>query len=108
MAIFEMRSYETNPGKMPNLNARFRNHTMGFFAKYGIKVIGFWEAAVGTTNVLHYILQFDSLAHREKVWAEFQADPDWHRVRAESEKDGPILRRVRNEIWTATDYSPLK
>jgi hypothetical protein len=36
------------------------------------------------------------------------ADPDWHRVRAESEKDGPIVARVRNELWRPTPYSPMQ
>jgi hypothetical protein len=106
--IYEMRSYEVNPGKLPALNARFRDHTLGFFEKHGIKVIGFWEAIIGTSNVLHYIVAFESLAHRENAWSAFQADPGWQRVRAETERDGPINRRVRNEIWQPTDYSPLK
>lgn len=106
--IYELRSYEVVPGRMPNLNDRFQNHTLGFFAKHGIKVVGFWEAIIGTTNVLHYVLAFEDLAHREKVWAAFQADEGWHKVRAESEKDGPIVARVRNEIWKPSTYSPMQ
>jgi len=106
--IYELRSYEVVPGRMPAMHARFRDHTLGFFWKHGIGVVGFWEALVGTTNVLHYILQFESLAHRERVWNAFMADPDWQRVRAESEKDGPIVARVRNELWRATPYSPMQ
>jgi hypothetical protein len=106
--IYELRSYEVVPGRMPAMHARFQNHTLGFFRKHGIGVVGFWEAIVGTTNVLHYVLQFDDLAHREKAWNAFMADPDWHRVRAESEKDGPIVARVRNELWRPTPYSPMQ
>ena len=106
--IYELRSYEVVPGRMPAMHARFQNHTLGFFRKHGIGVVGFWEAIVGTTNILHYVLQFNDLAHREKVWNAFMADPDWHRVRAESEKDGPIVARVRNELWRPTPYSPMQ
>ena len=106
--IYELRSYEVVPGRMPAMHARFQNHTLGFFRKHGIGVVGFWEAIVGTTNVLHYVLQFDDLAHREKAWNAFMADPDWHRVRAESEKDGPIVARVRKELWRPTPYSPMQ
>jgi hypothetical protein len=106
--IYELRSYEVVPGRMPALNARFKNHTLGFFEKHGIKVIGFWEAVFGTSNVLHYMLAFEDLAHREKTWAAFQADEGWHKVRAESEQDGPIVARIRNEIWRPTNYSPMQ
>ena len=106
--IYEMRSYEVVPGRMPAMNARFRDHTCGLFEKHGIKVIGFWEALVGTSNVLHYLVAFENLDHREKAWAAFQSDPEWISVRAKSEEDGPIVAHVRNELWRPSDYSPLK
>ena len=105
---YEMRSYEIVPGRMPAMHARFQNHTLGLFKKHGIRVVGFWEAAIGVSNVLHYIVQFDDLAHRERAWAAFGADPDWLRVRAESEKDGPIVARIRSEIWRPAPYSPMQ
>lgn len=106
--IYELRCYEVVPGRMPAMHARFQTHTVGFFAKHGIRVIGFWDAVVGTSNVLNYLLAFDDLAHRERAWAAFMADPDWQRVRQESERDGPIVARVRNELWRPTPYSPLQ
>ena len=106
--IYEYRVYETTPGKLPALNASFRNTTVKLFEKHGLKAIGFWEALVGTTNELHYILAFEDMAHRERAWAAFQADPEWIAARAEREKDGPLVARVRNTIWRPTDYSPLK
>jgi hypothetical protein len=105
---YEMRTYEVVPGRMPAMHARFQNHTVGLFKKHGIRVVGFWEAAIGVSNVLHYLVQFDDLAHRERAWAAFGADPDWQRVRAESEKDGPIVARIRSEIWRAAPYSPMQ
>ena len=42
--MYELRSYEVVPGRMPALHARFQTHTLGFFAKHGIRVVGFWEA----------------------------------------------------------------
>lgn len=106
--IYELRSYEVVPGRMPAMHARFRDHTLGLFRRHGLRVIGFWDVVVGTSNVLHYLLQFDDLGHRERAWAAFVADPEWQRVRAESEKDGPLVARVRNEIWRATPYSPMQ
>jgi hypothetical protein len=106
--IYELRSYEVVPGRMAAMHARFQNHTLGFFRRHGIEVVGFWEAIIGTSNVLHYVVRFDDLAHRERAWAAFGADPEWHRVRAESERDGPIVARIRNEIWRPAPYSPMQ
>jgi hypothetical protein len=106
--IYELRSYEVVPGRMPAMHARFQNHTIGIFRKHGIEVVGFWDVVIGTSNVLHYILRFDDLGHRERAWATFLTDPDWLRVRAESEKDGPIVARIRTEIWRPTPYSPMQ
>lgn len=106
--IYELRSYHVVPGRMPAMHARFKNHTVALFERHGLRVVGFWEVVVGTSNVLHYLVQFDDLAHRERAWAAFAADPEWQRVRADSEKDGPIVAQIRNEIWRPTPYSPAQ
>ena len=80
----------------------------GFFKKHGIKVVGFWTDDIGTTNRLIYILAYDSLADREKRWGAFASDPEWLKVRAETEKDGPIVARVINTIMRPTPYSPMQ
>ena len=106
--IYELRIYETIPGRLPALNERFADHTVGFFEKHGIQVVGFWTEDIGTSNQLVYMLGFESLADREQKWNAFQADPGWHRVRRESELDGPINARVRNMILRPTSYSPMQ
>ena len=35
-SLYELRIYTTNKGKLPNLNARFRDHTVKLFEKHGI------------------------------------------------------------------------
>ena len=104
--LYESRIYITVPGKLPALNDRFAKHTMGFFKKYGIGMLGFWTDEIGTSNQLTYILQFDSMADRETKWSAFQADPDWHQVRAQTEADGPIVAAVHNTFMRLTPYSP--
>ncbi|MFL2645769.1 MAG: NIPSNAP family protein [Dehalococcoidia bacterium] len=106
--IYELRIYETIPGKLGDLNNRFSTHTVNLFKKHGIHVVGFWTEDIGTSNQLVYMLGFDSLADRETKWSNFQNDADWQRIRAESEIDGPINARVRNMILRPTDYSPMQ
>jgi hypothetical protein len=108
--IYELRTYDAFPGKLPALNKRFAEVTLGFFEKYGLKVIGFWQNNVGenTTNRLIYMLAFEDDAQRASAWAAFLADPDRQKAFAESEKDGLLVERITNQILRPTPYSPLK
>ncbi len=104
--LHEWRIYYAGPGKLPALNNRFANHTIGFFKKHGIGMLGFWTSEIGTSNQLTYILNFESMADREQRWGAFQADPGWQEVRAETEIDGPLVARVNNTFMRLTPYSP--
>ncbi len=107
--IYEYRVYEAAPGKMEALNARFRNHTLGIFERHGIKNIGYWTSAVGDySDRLIYIIAFEDEGHRERAWAAFRADPEWNKVRSETEVDGALTARVFNTLLSPTDYSPLQ
>jgi len=108
MSLYEYRVYEVVPGRLPALNRRFAEITLNYFQKHGIGVVGFFEEVVGTSNALHYLLKFDDFGHRERAWNAFQADEGWIRDRAETERDGAIVARVRNTFWRATPYSPMQ
>lgn len=77
--IYELRTYQVVPGKMAELNARFREITTGLFEKRGMIIIGFWETAIGdaTTTELIYMLAFDNLADYEQAWNAFIDDTEW-------------------------------
>jgi hypothetical protein len=51
---------------------------------------------------------WESLAEREKKWAAFGADPEWHKARAETEKNGAIVANVKNFILAPTAFSAVK
>ena len=107
--IYEMRVYRCVPGRLPALLKRFETATLKIWEKHGIKQAGFWTTLIGESNQeLHYLLEWESLADREKKWNAFQADPEWHTKRAETEKDGPIVANVSNQFLTPTTYSSVK
>ena len=107
--IYEYRVYEAMPGRLPDLEARFRNHTVKLFEKHGIKNIGYWKSSVGGySDRLIYIVAFENVETRERAWADFRSDPEWQKVVAESEARGPIVARSTNTLLTPTDYSPLQ
>jgi NIPSNAP len=107
--IYELRVYQPVPGRMPKLLARFRDETVRIWEKHGIRAIGFWTTVVGeSSNELTYMLSWESLADRETRWNAFLNDPAWHKVRDDSERDGPIVASIKNQILTPTAFSALK
>jgi len=107
--IYELRVYKCVPGRLPALINRFANITLKLWDKHGIKQAGFWTTLVGESNQeLYYLLAWDSLADRDKKWNAFQADPEWLAKRAETEKDGPIVANVANQLLTPTAFSSVK
>jgi len=53
-----------------------------------------------------YMLGYPSVGEREKSWRAFGADPDWQRVRAESETNGTLVAKIRNRVLRPTAYAP--
>jgi NIPSNAP len=110
LMIYELRVYTVYPERMEALKARFRNHTCDFFERHGMKNVGYWTNVIGgRTDQLVYIIGHDDLGARERSWAAFAADPDWLKVKADSEADGgPIVRYIENQILAPTDFSPAQ
>ncbi len=104
--LYESRVYTAVPGKLPALNDRFSNHTLGYFNQYDIGMMGFWTDEIGASNQLTYVLTFDDMADREKKWSAFQADQTRLQVFAETEVNGPLVAQVYNSFMQATPYSP--
>ena len=107
--IYEMRVYRCLPGRLPALMNRFATITLKLWEKHGIKQAGFFTTVVGESNQdLTYFVAWESLADRDKKWAAFQADPEWIAKRAETEKDGPIVLTIVNQLLQPTAFSSVK
>ena len=108
--VYELRTYTAPEGKLGDLHARFRNHTMRIFDKHGMKSVAYFspQDAPLSQNTLIYILEHPSRDEAKKHWADFQADPEWQKVSAESQKDGRIVSKVESGFMTTTAYSPMK
>ena len=106
--IYELRIYDTIPGKLPALNERFEKTTVRLFERHGIKVIGFWTDVIGVSNRLTYLVAFEDADARERIWRATLSDPELVQAFAESERDGPLIARMTNTIMRPTSYSPLQ
>ena len=106
--IYELRIYTATPGRLPDILARFRDHTLKIWERYGIRQAGFWTTLVGpNSNRLTYLLAWESLAEREAKWNAFIVDPEWLAVRAATEKDGPIVASIANSFLEPTPFSSV-
>jgi hypothetical protein len=121
VGVFELRTYTTEAGRLPNLNARFRDHTLKLFEKHGMTNVTYWNLAADQKgaksklvqdNTLIYLLTHKSEEAAKASFGAFRADPAWIAARkASEEKAGGSLTikdGVKSEFLKPTDYSFVK
>lgn len=111
--VYEMRRYTTNEGKLDDLDARFRDHTIALFEKHGLTNLSYFhldEGQAGSGTTLLYFISAPSVDARNASFKAFSSDPAWKAARDASEKDGKILvkKGVQSTFLETTDYSPVK
>jgi NIPSNAP protein len=108
--VYELRTYTAPEGKLGELHARFRDHTIRIFNKHGMKSVLYMtpQDAPDSANTLIYVLEHPSREAAKKAWADFQADPEWVKVAADSQVNGRIVSKVVSVFGDPTDYSPMK
>lgn len=118
--VFELRTYTAEPGRLPNLNARFRDHTVKLFTKHGITNLPYWTPhsdQKGANNppgadTLLYLLAHASQDAAKASFGNFGKDPDWQAARKASEEKagGPLTIKggVKSAFLVPTDYSSVK
>jgi hypothetical protein len=106
--LYELRRYDVAPGKLPALIDRFGSFTVPKWKDHGFRLVGFWTSLLGEkSNQLTYMWAWESVEERAKKNAMWHADPDRAKKWAETEKDGPLVKRVYNQLMEPTAYSQL-
>lgn len=108
--VFELRTYISKPGRLGDVQARFRDHAAPILARHGIDSIGYWvpTEAPASENTLIYVLAHDSQDVVKGNWDAFLADQEWQRAFEESRRNGPLFDSVESVFMTATDFSAIK
>lgn len=106
--VYELRVYHAAPGKLGELLARFREHTTQLFEKHGMKNVAYWTPVdePERDNMLIYILQHPSREAATANWKSFQDDPEWKRVKQESEANGKLAEKIDSTFLALTEFSP--
>jgi len=123
VGVFELRTYTTEAGRLPDLHSRFRDHTVKLFEKHGMTNVSYWSLAEDQAgakhsyvagNTLIYLLTHKSEEAAKASFAAFRADPVWLAAREASEKKAggsltiPQPNGVKSEFLVPTDYSPVR
>jgi hypothetical protein len=106
--VYELRVYHAASGKLPELLARFREHTIKIFDRHGMKSVAYWTPVdePEKSNTLIYILYHPSREAAAANWKSFGDDPKWKSVHDKSEANGKLVDKVDSTFMTLTDFSP--
>lgn len=108
--VFELRTYTANPGRLAELHARFRDHTVEIFERHGMTNVIYMapQDAPLADNTLVYLLAHDSRDAAEESWAGFRSDPEWQAVAEETRRNGRLVQNVDSVFLDPTDYSKMR
>ncbi len=109
--IFEIRTYESNTSATLKRKVKmFETGEIGIFQRLGMSPVFFAQTVIGRNMPnLTYMLAYDDLAMRDKVWQAFGADPEWQKLRsAPGNSDAEIVSNISNSIVRPAPFSQVK
>lgn len=102
--LHELRIYTYLPLKQEEVVEQMKQ-LMPLFEKYEIKVVGVWTTLIGRRENFVYMLEWESLAEREKKHNAFRADPALQKA---LDDFGPVTQYHDYSILVPTEYSPMR
>jgi NIPSNAP len=109
--IFELRTYESQSfATLTRKVGMFNNGEAQIFQRLGMRPVFFGETIVGPRQPnLTYMLSYDSLAARDKLWQAFGSDPEWKKLSKQPGFSDPeIVENISNVILRPLPFSSIK
>ena len=109
--VFELRTYESNTRtSLKKKIGMFDNGEIAIFRKTGLLPIFFGDMMFGPNLPnLTYLLGYDSLAAREKNWAEFVSHPDWTKLKGTPGlSDAEVVANISNCFLRPLPFSDIR
>lgn len=109
--VFELRRYESNNSStLARKIKMFNDAEIKIFKRLGMQPVFFGETMIGTRMPnLVYMLAFENLAAREKLWQAFGADPEWQKLRSlPGNADAEIVSNISNAILRPLPFSDIR
>ena len=88
----------------------FDDAEIGIFRRLGMTPVFFGQTLIGRSLPnLSYMLAFDDLAARERLWRSFGADAEWQKLRVQPGlSDAEIVSSISNTILRPLPFSPIR
>lgn len=109
--IFELRTYESQTFvTLQRKVGMFNEGEMQIFERLGMRPVFFGETIIGPRQPnLMYMLSYDDLAARDKLWHAFGTDPAWKKLSSEPQlKDSEIVANISNVILRPLTFSLIR
>ena len=109
--LFEVRNYESsNTSTLRKKVQMFNDGEIGAFERAGGQPVFFGETVIGPNQPsLTYLLSYEDLAGRDKVWKAFGADPAWQKLRTTPGlSDAEIVSNISNYLVTPLPFSQIR
>ncbi|MDE3167201.1 MAG: NIPSNAP family protein, partial [Acidobacteriota bacterium] len=109
--LFEVRTYESNNTSTLRRKVQmFNDGEIGAFERAGAQPVFFGETLIGPNQPsLTYMLSYEDLAGRDKVWKAFGADPTWVKLRSTPGlSDAEIVSNISNYLVTPLPFSQIR
>jgi hypothetical protein len=108
--VFELRTYES-PSDRDHVRKveMFNNGEFDIFHRAGFRSVFYGDTLVGSRLPnLTYMLAFDDLGERQKLWATFGSLPEWKKLSGSSRYAfEEIVSNITNVILSPTVYSQI-
>jgi hypothetical protein len=105
--VFELRVYHAFPGKLPVMEARFRDKTSKILARHNLNVLGYWETEDGSDSSFIFLLAHENREEAKNNWDAMGVDPEFQEI-VKSEQAEKTLERADVMYMRPTDFSRLK
>jgi hypothetical protein len=109
--IFELRTYESQTFlTLIRKIGMFNTGEMQIFERLGMRPVFFGETLIGARQPnLMYMLSYDDLAARDKLWHDFATDPEWRKLSGQPAlKDSEIVANISNVILRPLTFSQVR
>jgi len=109
--IFELRTYESVNEKASRRKIKmFEDGEIAVFRRLSMAPVFFGQSIIGRNlPSLTYMLSFDDLAARDRLWRAFGADPEWQKLRVQPGlSDAEIVSNITNTILRPLPFSPIR
>ncbi len=106
--IYEHRIYTVIPGMAEAELARVTEWFPIVEKCGGTVIAGIFQTVIGDSNEISYILGYDDLAHRQRVWQSMMEDEDMKKIRQRWAKEESCSYNIFNKVLKSTEYSASK